>query len=188
MCLCRRNLIRPCYWNCGNCVFVQPCYSPLAAGQWNILPSVEFPRHGGIIETCQGTLRLGSLAHSRTERQLHIKVSSHTRTNTQSSHLESTAGPRKPQSLVFVCEYTHRIQNTFTHTHTLVCYCFSPQKKGQLPPDFFQPGDIYHTPSFWYHSARNNPLSLKSLVNYASISMPLNVVLIHLSQCTVQAI
>lgn len=62
---------------------MQPCYSPLAAGQWNILPSVEFPRHDGIIELCQEALRLGSLAHSRTVRQPHIKVSTHTHTHTQ---------------------------------------------------------------------------------------------------------
>lgn len=43
VCLCRRNLTRPCYWNCRSSVFVLPCYTPLAAGQWNILPSVAFP-------------------------------------------------------------------------------------------------------------------------------------------------
>ncbi len=137
MCLRRHNLARPCYWNCWSGVFVQPCYSPLAAGQWNILPSVEFPHHDGIIEMCQEALRLGSLAHSRTVRQPHIKVSTHTRTNTQSNHLESTAGPREPQSLVLLCEYTQTEAqtNTFIHTYTLACYCFSSQMKGQLPPE-----------------------------------------------------
>lgn len=102
---------------------MQPCYSPLAAGQWNILPSVEFPRHDGIIEKCQEAMRPGSLAHSRTVHQPHIKVSSHTRarTNTQSNHLESTAGPREPPlpSLVLLCECTHIEAQTNTFAHTL---------------------------------------------------------------------
>lgn len=80
--VCWRNLTRPRQWNHRSCMLMQPCYSPLAARQWNILPSVEFPRHDGITEMCQEALCLGSLSRSRWLHQPHIKVSSDTHTQT----------------------------------------------------------------------------------------------------------
>lgn len=119
MCLCRHNLTRPCYWNCRSGVFVQPCYSPLAAGQWNILPSVEFPHHDGIIEMCQEALCLGSLAPSHTVRQPHIKVSSHTHAQThKATTWKVLPDPENPKVLC-CCVSTHKLKHRQIHLYTL---------------------------------------------------------------------
>ncbi len=133
VCLCSRNLIRPSYWNCRSGVFVQPFHSPLAAGQWNILPSVKFPHHDGITEMCQEALCLGRLTHSCTERQPHIKISSHTHTCTKARTHKATTWKVQPDP------ENLKVSEAQTNTLTLTCCCFFSQTKGQLPPGHVLP-------------------------------------------------
>lgn len=118
--------------------------TPRAARQWNILPSVEFPCHDGIIEMSREALCLGSLAHSHAVRQTHIKVSPHIHTQTHKAttwkELADLANPK----VLSCCVSAHRAKHRQIRLHTLVlllvfskrsnitwiftalCYCIFP--------------------------------------------------------------
>lgn len=90
--------------------------SPFAAGQWNILPSVKFPRHDGITEMCQESLCRGSLYTSPCQ-----SITARTYTNTKSNHLRSISWTRRS------LWSTNKYISTHLHAHVLLL-CFTDKR------------------------------------------------------------